>query len=105
MFAICKIALVYSYVQPDFHVEDGSAYICLILFLTQYSYVKDESTKCLLYVKLHMFIFMSNMIFLCPGWMYKMFAICDIALVYSYVQHDFYAEDGSAYICLILFST
>ena len=60
----------------------------------------------MLYVKLLMFILMSNMIFLCPGWIYEMYAIsnmiflcpgwiyktialCDIALVYSYVQHDF----------------
>ena len=53
-------------------------------------FYKDESTKCMLYVILHSFILMSNMIFLCPGWIYKMIAICNIALVYSYVQHEFF---------------
>ena len=27
--------------------------------------------------------------FLCPGWIYEMYAICSISLAYSYVQNDF----------------
>ena len=100
---LCDIALVYSYVQHDFYVEDGSMklllYVILHLFIfmsnmiffvedgsaqiffisysTCYSYVKDESTKWLLYVKLHIFFLMSNMRFLCPGWIYEMYVICN----------------------------
>ena len=50
-------------------------YTCLCLCPTWVSYVKDESTKWLRYVILHLLNHMSNMIFLCPGWIYEMFTI------------------------------
>ena len=53
-------------------------YTCLWLCPTWVSYVKDESTKWLLYVILHLFNLMSNMIFLCQGWIYKMYAISNM---------------------------
>ena len=53
-------------------------YTCLCLCPTWVSYVKDESTKWLLYVILHLFNLMSNMIFLCQGWIYKMYAISNM---------------------------
>ena len=83
-----------------FYVQDE----CLFLCPTWYSYVQDESTKCmpyptlyfydqdgstkcLIYVIFHLFIFMSNMIFLCPGWIYEMLAKCKIAFIYFHVRH------------------
>ena len=91
MIAIWNIAHVYSYVRHDIfmsrmklqnicHIQNNISMSRMNL-RNVYFYVKDESTKCML---------MSNMIFLCQGWIYIMIAICNIALVYSYVRHDIF---------------
>ena len=99
MLALYNIALVYPYVQHDILMSSMN--------LQNVYYIKDESTKLLLYVQLHLFILKSNMLFLCPGWIYgkyaisniillcpgwicKMIDICNIAIINSYVQSDIF---------------
>ena len=73
MFALYNIALVYPYVQHDILMSSMN--------LQNVYYIKDESTKLLLYVQLHLFILKSNMLFLCPGWIYGKYAISNIILL------------------------
>ena len=85
MIAIYNIALVYSYAQHDVfmsrmnlrnvcHIQHNIS-MSRINLRNVYFYVKDESTKWLLYGILHLFILMSDMIFSCQGWIYRVIII------------------------------
>ena len=63
----------------DFYVKDD--YTKCMQYPPWYSYVKDEFTKWLRYVILHLLNHMSNMISLCPGWIYGKYAISNIILL------------------------
>ena len=75
-------------------------YTCLWLCPTWVSYVKDESTKWLLYVILHLFNLMSNMIFLCQGWIYKMYHMSNMIFLCPWWIYGKYAISNIILLCL-----
>ena len=88
------------FIYIDFYVKDD--YTKCMQYPPWYSYVKDESTKWLRYVILHLLNHMSNMIFLCPGWIYGKYAISNIILCPGWIYEMFTIW---IYTCLCLCPT